>query len=120
MSVDVKGTNCKLWIKAHEGKNGNKWNTYTVGVSSKDMDGQYINAYQDVKFTRSSGFDETIANGTIFDFEGWMSAKTRKDKDGKSTNYPIIVINKAVFKNNPNAKFDSGDSFEQLDEDCPF
>lgn len=121
MSIDVKGTNCKLWIKEHDGKDGNKWRTYSIGVSRKDMNGNYINAYQDVMFTRNAGFDEKIPNGTVFDFEGWMSVKTRKDRDGKERNYPIITINKAKFEYDPQAERESyRDSFETLSEDIPF
>lgn len=121
MSIDVTGKNCKLWIKEHEGKDGNKWNTYSVGVSRKDMNGTYINAYQDVTFTRSSGISDRIPNGTLFDFEGWMSVKTRKDKDGTSRNYPVITISKANFHYDPKAAAESySDSFDAIMEDVPF
>ena len=99
MGVDVKGTNCKLWIKEHEGKDGNKWNSYSISVSRKDMNGSYVTAYQDVTFTRNAG----------------------KDKEGKERNYPVITINKARFEYDPEASRESyNDSFEQLDEDVPF
>lgn len=121
MGVDVKGTNCKLWIKEHEGKDGNKWNSYSISVSRKDMNGSYVTAYQDVTFTRNAGLTEDIPNGTVFDFEGWMSTRTRKDREGKERNYPVITINKARFEYDPEASRESyNDSFEQLDEDVPF
>lgn len=121
MSIEVKGKNCKLWIKEHEGKDGNKWNTYSIGVSRKDLNGSYVNAYQDVTFTRNAGLTSDIPNGTLFDFEGWMSVKTRKDRDGNSRNYPVITVNKANFQYDPQAAAESyQDSFEQLDSDIPF
>ena len=120
MSIDVTGKNCKLWIKEHEGRDNRKWNSYSIGVSKKDMSGTYINAYQDVTFTRNVDVSN-IPNGTLFDFEGWMSAKTRKDKDGNSRNYPVITINKANFRYDPKASAESyQDSFESLEEDIPF
>lgn len=114
MGVDVKGTNCKLWISTHSGSNG-EFNTFSVGVSNKDMDGNYINAYQDVVFTRNSGISPDIKNGTVFDFEGWMSARTRKSKDGREYTKPVIVIKKANFRTD-----DVEDNYTELDEDIPF
>lgn len=115
MSIDVQGKNCRLWIKKHESKNG-EWNSYTVGVSKKDMDGNYMNAYQDVQFTRNANLPEDVQNGAFFDFEGWMGVKTRKDRDGKETKFPVIVINKASFRE----REEYTDSFAQVDADIPF
>ena len=121
MSIDVTGKNCKLWIKEHESKDGRKWNSYSIGVSKKDMSGTYINAYQDVTFTRSSGISDRIPNGTLFDFEGWLSPKAYKARDGKEATKTVIVINKARFKYDQQAAAESyNDSFEGLDEDVPF
>lgn len=120
MSIDVTGKNCKLWINEHKKQNGDVWHTYTIGVSKKDQNGQYVNAYQDVQFTKN--VDPTrIPNGTTFDFEGWLSVKVYRDKDGKEVRRPIIMINKANFQYDPKAAAESyQDSFEGLDEDVPF
>lgn len=118
MSVEVRGNNCKLWIKEREGRDGDKWYSYSIGVSKKDMNGSYINAYQDVAFTRNAGLTSDIKNGTTFDFEGWMSVKVFKDREGKEVRRPIIMINKANFKYDRSEV--QSDSFEALDEDVPF
>ena len=118
MSVDVRGNNCKLWIKEREGRDGDKWYSYSIGVSKKDLNGSYINAYQDVAFTRNAGLTSDIKNGTTFDFEGWMSVKVYKDREGKEVRKPVITINKTNLDNIADEELP--DSFDQLDEDVPF
>ena len=117
MSINVDGKNCKLWISEHQKQNGDKWFSYSIGVSKKDMTGNWSRAYQDVQFTKNAD-PSGVPNGTIFDFKGWMSVRTYKDKDGKEVNKPIIVINEASFDYNP--VVDQMDSFEALDENVPF
>ena len=118
MGIEVSGKNCKLWISHHKGSNGNEWDSYSVGVSRKDQDGQYINAYQDVAFTRNAGMNENVKNGTTFDFEGWMSVKVYKDREGKEVRKPVITINKTNLDSIADEELP--DSFDQLDEDVPF
>ena len=124
MSIDVTGKNCKLWIPDHKREDGSVWHTYTVGVSKKDMDGHWVNAYQDILFTKNAGFSDDIPNGTVFDFEGWMSVKTYKDRDGKEVRRPVIMVNKANFEyDRGQARADSYeqlDGFEQASDDIPF
>ena len=120
MSIDINGKNCKLWVNEHKKQNGDLWFTYTVGVSRKDQNGQYVNAYQDVQFTKNAD-PAGIPNGTTFDFEGWLSVKVYRDKDGKEVRRPIIMINRASFNYSPEAAGESyADSFEALAEDVPF
>lgn len=49
IKTDDKGV--KVFRKDREGKNG-PWATYSVGVSSKDMNGNWINGYVDVQFKK--------------------------------------------------------------------
>lgn len=114
MGIDVKGKNCKLWIKEREGRNG-AWKTYSVSVSRKDQSGQYINSYQDVSFTKNVDVSD-IPNGTVFDFEGWLTPKTFKDRDGNEVRRTIIMINKASFELSDGY----GDSFAEAEGDIPF
>ena len=117
MGIEVKGTNCKLWVKEHDGQNG-PWRSYTIGVSKKDMDGNWAKAYQEASFTKNVEGVDKVPNGTVFDFEGWMSVRVGRDRDGKVVNRPIVMVNKAKFEYNED--FDAGDSYEQLEEDVPF
>ena len=120
-NIDVSGKNCKLWIKEHEKQDGSKWCTYTIGVSRKDANGTYTNAYQDVTFTRNAGITSDVPNGVLFDLEGWMSVRSRRDREGNSRNYPVITINRADFHYDPTpANGNYEDSFEALEEDVPF
>lgn len=118
MSIDVKGSNCKLWFNERESKDGGTWKTYTVSVSKRDKTGNWVRAYQDVMFTRDVDASD-VPNGSTFDFEGWMSVKSYRDRDGKEVCRPVLMINKAIF---PDMQHSDGpaDSFEQVDEDVPF
>ena len=118
--INVKGEDCKLWVNEHKKQNGDVWYSYTTTVSKKDMTGNWVRSYQDITFTKNA--DPTgIPNGTEFDFEGWLSPRPYKTRDGKEATKTVIVINKASFKYNPQAAAESyNDSFEGLDEDVPF
>jgi hypothetical protein len=124
MGVDVKATNAKIWRKDREGKNGT-FHNYSVGVSSKNQDGSWTNAYMRVKFSRNSGAPEVIKNGAYCNFEGFMSAESYTDKDGREITNPIIIVMKAEFDDDAeepreDAFNEAEDSFEKLDDDIPF
>lgn len=121
MGVEIKGTNCKIWKREHEKKDGSKWFSYTVGISRKNMDGTWINGYQKVEFSRNSGAPEIIPNGATCDFEGFMTVKPPyKDKEGREIKESVIMITRVEFEDLGTPGDDDLDSFEQLDSEIPF
>ena len=118
--MDISAKGIKLWRKDIEGKNGTFYR-YSVGVSSKNQDDTYTNAYIDVMFSKKSGAPEKIPNGAICDIEGFMSAKSYKDKEGKAVNVPQIVVMSATFKDLEEDRLaEAEDSFEEAEDDIPF
>lgn len=108
MGINIKGENVRVWRKDFD--NGC---AYSVSSSTKLQDGTRANAYTDIRFTEASGFkDKKINNGTTMDFEGFYSAKVRKD----GTKVPLIVVMSANIKDEGK----EADTFEQLEEEIPF
>ena len=56
MKIEGKG---RVWAKEHDG-----CTSYTMGISSKDQDGKWVNAYQPVRFRKG----ERVESGTDIDF----------------------------------------------------
>lgn len=108
--MDVSAKKTKIWRKDIEGRNGTFYK-YSVSVSRKNEEGNYINAYIPVVFSRKSNAPDVISNGAMCDFEGFMSVESYTDKNGNTINNPQIVIMKAYFEE---------DSFAEAEEDIPF
>ena len=68
-------------------KDMGKWTSYTIGISSKDSDGNWINAYQPIRFKTGV----TVENGTDIDYRAFPVAK-EKTVDGKNRNYIIWQV----------------------------
>ena len=116
MVTSVKGERVKVWRKDIEGRKGTFYR-YSVGVSKKQDDGSYVNAYIPVVFSKKSGAPEKIENGAVCDFTGFMSVESYTDKEGKERNTPMIVIMSVKFEGEEGT---DADSFEQMEEDIPF
>ena len=54
MAIKIEGKG-RVWAKEHEG-----WTSYTIGISNKNQDGTWINAYQQVRFRKNV----KVPNGT--------------------------------------------------------
>lgn len=118
MANEVKFTNAKIWRNDVKTENG-EFSSYTVGVSSKNQDGTYTNAYLPVKFAKSSNAPEKISNGTTADIEGFLSAKARKD--GRNDVQLIVMKYRSDEVEYPAASdSDIPDSFEEQMESIPF
>ena len=113
--MEVRAEKAKIWRRDYEGKNGT-FHRYSVSVSKKNDDGEWINAYIPVLISKKAGAPQKIDNGTWCSFEGFFSVESYTDKDGKARNNPMIVITKIGF-DDPTAGVDS---FEQADDDIPF
>ncbi len=112
--MDVSEKKAKIWRNDYEGKNGT-FHRYKVGVSKKNDDGSFVNAYIPIRFTKRSGAPEKIENGALCSFSGFMSVESYKDKDGKEHNAPIIIAMEVMFEGDQDA-----DNFTQADVEIPF
>lgn len=118
-SLDIKGRNMKIWRKDIDTKSGT-FHRYTVASSIRNEDGSWSNAYIQVMFSKHSGAPKKIQNGAVCDFEGFMSAKSYTNKDGKTIAEPVIMIMKVDFQGNVGEDLEDVDNFEQAEEDIPF
>lgn len=113
--MEVSAKRAKIWRKDIEGKNGT-FHKYSVGVSKKTQDGKYVNAYIPVVFSKKADAPEKIPNGSLCDFDGFMSVESFTDREGNARNTPQIVIMSVEF-DDPTVGVDS---FEQASDDIPF
>lgn len=107
MGNTVTFTKAKIWRSDIQTEQG-EFQAYSIGVSSKNPDGTYANAYLPVRFAKASEAPEKITNGTIADLEGFLSVRNKRD--GKNEVQLIVMKYTA----------DVEDSFEQLEEEIPF
>ena len=127
MGINVSGSNVKLWKNERQGKNGNHWFDYSVGISKKAKDGNYVNSYVRVKFSSKLGIPEDIPNGAQMDFEGFLTPDVYPDRNGQEVKRDMIVITEAKFHDlYQNDDGYSGESYEGVDsfasaaDDIPF
>lgn len=113
--MEVSAKKAKIWRKDFEGRNGT-FHRYSVGVSRKNEDGSFTNAYIPVKFSKKSGAPEKVSNGALCDFDGFVSVESYTDKDGKTVNAPQIIIMNVTFDD----PTEGVDSFAQAETDIPF
>ena len=114
MGNSVIFQNAKIWRNDIKTDNG-EFCSYTVGVSSKNQDGSWTNAYMPVRFAKSSEAPEKISNGSVADFEGFLSARKRKD----GTTESILIVTKLNLQDQDDVAAVI-DSFEMATEDIPF
>lgn len=65
MAIKIEGKG-RVWAKEHEG-----WTAYTIGISNKNQDGTWINAYQQVRFRKG----EKVPNGSDIEFVAFPTVK---------------------------------------------
>lgn len=115
--MNVSEKNCRIWRKDFEGKNGT-FHRYSISFRGKKADGSYTPyCYMDIKFSKKSGAPEKITNGATCEFEGFLSADSYTNKDGKEVVTPQIVVTKVKFDGDAE---DVGDNFEEMSEEIPF
>lgn len=106
MGATIEGK-AKVWTKEHDG-----WTSYTISVSSKDQNGNWVNAYQPVRFKKGT---PPIENGTEINYKGFATVSK-----GKEHNYVLWQITEFSFVGNEMAR-PSEPSYSQLTEnDIPF
>lgn len=65
MAIKIEGKG-RVWSKEHDG-----WTSYTIGISNKNQDGTWINAYQQVRFRKNV----KVPNGTDIEFVAFPTVK---------------------------------------------
>lgn len=81
MGATIEGKG-RIFAKQHEG-----WTSYTLGISSKNQDGKWVNAYQPVRFKTG----ESVPNNTQIEFKAFPVVKERT-VDGQNRNYIVWQI----------------------------
>lgn len=110
MFVNIEGKG-RVFAKERDG-----WTSYTLGVSSKDKDGKWKNAYQPIRF--KSGVN--VPNGTDIEFKAFPTVKERT-VDGQNRNYIVWqILNFSVVNEMP-TEFAEPANFTALETgDIPF
>jgi len=67
MEIEGKG---RVFAKEHDG-----WTSYSIGVSSKDKEGKYVNGYQPIRLRKG----ESIPNGSFINFKAFPTVVKGKE-----------------------------------------
>jgi len=113
VTTDDKGV--KVFATEREGKNG-KYTTYSVGISSKDMNGNWINGYVNCRFKKGV----SVANKTKIKIK---SAFFVASKSGDKTYTHLMITDFDVLESGETATQDADEFMkipEGVDEDVPF
>lgn len=123
--MNVSGEDTRVWVNEHQRQDGTKWLDYSLGISKKTENGDYVNAYMKVRFAKSVKVPEALQNGTKMDYEGFITVDSYTDKDGKEVRRPMVMITKASFEtepqyNPPQVSEEQIAGFSAAEEDIPF
>ena len=113
--MEVSAKKAKIWRREVEGSKG-RWYRYSVGVSTKTIDGEWKTAYLPIRFAQKAEAPDEIPNGAVCDFEGFMSVDYFDSKNGEEIRRPQIVVMKVEFEDPTTGV----DSFEQAEVEIPF
>lgn len=102
--MEIRGKG-RVFAKEHDG-----WTAYSIGISSKDKDGNWINAYQAIRFKNGEG----VPNGTDIEFEAFPTVMK-----GKQYNSVLWQIMSYHVAGDIPANTDDGFT-EMTDNDFPF
>ena len=113
VKTDDKGV--KVFATEHDGKNG-KFTTYSVGISSKDMSGNWINGYVNCRFKKGV----SVANKTKINIKSSFFVAS---KSGDKTYTHLMITDFEVLEEGETAAQDADEFMkipEGVDEDTPF
>ena len=114
VGANIEGK-AKVWANVHDGG----WTTYKIGVSNKTQDGNWINAYQPVRFRKGV----VIENGTEINYKAFATVS-----QGKEHNFVIwqitefSIVENETFDHAPagNSLFDQAANYTPLIDDKEF
>ena len=107
MGATIEGK-AKVWAREHEGG----WTSYSVSVSTKDQNGNWVNAYQPVRFKKDA---PKIENGTEINYKGFATVMK-----GKEHNYVLWQITEFTFAGNEAAHAAEPPYSQLTENDIPF
>lgn len=99
-------------------KDHGEWISYTLGISSKNQDDKWVNAYQPIRF--KSGVK--VESGTDIEYRAFPVVKERI-VDGQNRNYIVwqILEFKIAGDDMAQPQPEEVEGFKQLtNDDCPF
>lgn len=109
MGATIKGRGM-IFRKDHDG-----WSSYTLGVSSKDQEGKWLNAYQPVRFRKGVSVD----NKTEIEYEAFPVVKPRM-VEGQNRNYIVWQIMEFRIADDMAAPTDPDGYSALVQNDIPF
>lgn len=119
--MDVSGKDTRVWVNERQRRDGGKWNDYSIGISKKKENDEYVTVYMKVRFTKDVVLPQPMPNGIKMDYEGFMSVDSYPDKDGNEVKRPLVVVNQAQFDTAlPARSGEDADSFKAAEDDIPF
>lgn len=125
MSINISGKNEKLWKNERQSRNGGTWFDYSIGVSKKGQDGNYVNAYIKVKFSSKLTIPNELPNGAQMDFEGFLTPDVYTDRNGQEVKRTMIMVTQVKFHDiygddNADDVYNDVDDMAQAVDDIPF
>ena len=82
MGITIEGKG-RVFAKQHEG-----WTSYSLGVSNKSRNGEWVNAYQQIRFKKG---DNGVPNNTEIEFKAFPTVQERV-VEGQNRNYVLWQI----------------------------
>lgn len=107
--LDLIGKDVKLWVNAHEGKDGRPWYTYSVSISKKVED-KYVNKGVKIIFGRDTEIPRGLKNGDKIDFQGFPTLDIYTDRDGNERREIAIFAKTVRFLD-----YEDDDSYEEYE-----
>ena len=125
MSINISGKNEKLWKNERQSRNGGTWFDYSISVSKKGQDGNYVNAYMKVKFSSKLTIPNELPNGAQMDFEGFLTPDVYTDRNGQEVKRTMIMVTNVKFHDiygddNTDDVYNDVDDMAQAADDIPF
>lgn len=109
MGASIEGRG-KVWVK--------EWNGitfYNMSVGSKDQNGKWINASQNIRFKKDAHPETLISDGTVIDFKGFATVSK-----GNDYNKVVWQITEFTVVGNEMASPTSNDFERFTENDIPF
>ena len=112
----------KIWKSEVKTQNGS-FDIYSVSLSAKDTNGNYIkpSMYVKVRVPKDTSFE----NGQKVNLEGFLTFEAYTNKEGKNIQRPVIVAMKinaiADYDDNTHYEEDAvADGFQAVEDEIPF
>lgn len=109
MGATIEGKG-RVFANEHDG-----WTSYVLGISSKNKEGKYVNAYQPIRF--KSG--EKVASGTDIDYRAFPVVK-EKTVDGQNRNYIVWQILEYRIAGDDTGQLQETEFTALTNDDIPF